>query len=189
MRRPLFALPGNTFLRITRLMSEFSDLALLGIGAAALFVIYVLRVLLGGKRAVVEEGFPDNAILVDGSNVMFWGGDPSAHVLKSVVASLVAKGFAPYVIFDANVGYKLSDRYLDDAPMAKLIDVPVDRVLVVEKGISADDRILEIARDQGLRVVTNDRFRDWKGTYPMISKKGFFVRGSFKGGNVQWQSI
>ena len=61
--------------------------------------------------------------------------------------------------------------------------------LVVEKGISADDRILEIARDQGLRVVTNDRFRDWKGTYPMIGKKGFFVRGSFKGGNVQWQSI
>jgi len=170
-------------------MSEISDLSLLGFGAAALFFIYVLRVLLGGKRSVVEEGFASNAILVDGSNVMFWGGDPSVRVLKTVVASLTAKGFAPYVIFDANVGYKLSDRYLDDAPMAKLIDVPVARVLVVEKGVSADNRILEIARDHGLRVVTNDRFRDWKGTYPMIGKKGFFVRGSFKGGNVQWQSI
>ena len=170
-------------------MIELSDLALLGIGAVALLFIYLLRVLWGGKSAAVEVRFADNAILVDGSNVMFWGGDPSAHVLKAVVASLTSKGFAPYVIFDANVGYKLQDRYLDDAPMAKMIDIPVGRVLVVEKGVSADDRILEIARDQGLRVVTNDRFRDWKGTYPMIGKKGFFVRGSFKGGNVQWQSI
>lgn len=189
-------------------MGELSDLALLGIGAVALFVVYLLRVIWGLRSGALtpkstarkqrknrpkrRRGGPSKAkirVVVDGSNVMFWGGDPSHLVLKHVIASLKSKGFSPYVIFDANVGYKLGDRYLDDAPMARLIGLPADQVLVVEKGVAADEWILKVATEQNVRVVSNDRFRDWKIRYPIVGKKNRIIRGAWKSGNVIWQSI
>lgn len=169
-------------------MSELSDLALLGIGVVALFIVFLLRVLWARRGSVVEP-IASNPIVVDGSNVLFWGGDPSPITLTRVVDDLRAKGFSPFVIFDANIGYKLQDRYMDDAPMARLLALPVSQVLVVEKGVIADERILEVATEGGLQVVSNDRFRDWKVKYPIVGKKGRILRGSVKGGNVIWQSI
>ncbi|MDG1376953.1 MAG: hypothetical protein P8P56_08045 [Yoonia sp.] len=165
-----------------------SDLILLAVGATALFVIYLVRVLWGRGRAAPKNTPANDAIIVDGSNVMHWGGEPSVKVLRGVIRAVTAKGFAPYVIFDANVGYKLEGRYLDDVPMALLIGVPARSVLVVEKGVSADERILEVATERGLRVVSNDRFRDWSVTYPIVRQKGRILRGDWKGGNVVWRS-
>ena len=120
---------------------------------------------------------------------MFWGGDPSIKPLQDMADSLRAKGFQPFFVFDANVGYKLQDRYIDDAEMARWIGVPSDNVLVVEKGVIADERILQIADENGTRVVSNDRFRDWGTQYPWVRRKGRVVRGSFKGGALKWQSL
>jgi len=189
-------------------MEELSDLALLGIGAGALVIVYLLRVmwgLRGGKpRAQPKRGGKPRAqpkwrgrkpskskisVIVDGSNVMFLGGEPSQLVLRRVIDSLKSKDFAPYVIFDANVGYKLGDRYLDDAPMAKLIGLSPRQVLVVEKGVSADERILQVAMEQNLRIVSNDRFRDWTTRYPIVRKNGRMIRGDWVSGNVVWKSI
>lgn len=169
-------------------MNEVSDLALLGVSAVALLVVYILRVL-WGRRGATADVPATNPILVDGSNVLFWGGDPSPVVLTRVIDDLRAKGFSPFVIFDANIGYKLQDRYMDDAPMARLLALPVDQVLVVEKGVVADERILAVASERGLRVVSNDRFRDWKVQYPLVGKKGRVVRGAWKGGSVVWRSL
>lgn len=163
-------------------------MALLGISVAALFVVYLLRVL-WGRKPVAPKASKGKRVIVDGSNVMFWGGEPSLRVLTAVIGSLRAKGYAPYVIFDANIGYKLGDRYLDDAPMAKLIGLPARQVLVVEKGVAADEWILQVAQEQGVRVVSNDRFRDWKVQYPLVGKKGRIIRGTYAGGNVVWKTI
>lgn len=189
-------------------MSELSDLALLGFGAIALFIIYLLRVIWGlrpakrqplPKRQNRQRGKPRRRgrsstkakirVIVDGSNVMYWGGEPSQVVLSGVITSLKSKGFAPYVIFDANVGYKLGNRYLDDAPMATLIGLPAAQVIVVEKGVAADEWILTVATEQNLRIVSNDRFRDWKEKFPFVGHKGRVIRGDWVSGNVVWKSI
>jgi hypothetical protein len=50
-------------------------------------------------------------ILVDGSNVMHWQDNtPKLAPLLAVVQRLQALGYAPGVVFDANVGWKLDGR-------------------------------------------------------------------------------
>lgn len=192
-------------------MSELSDLALLGICAVALFVIYLLRVIWEWERFNVRmrrelklriKQHPQRpkrtkkpasgakiGVIVDGSNVLHWGGEPSLLVLRRVIESLRSKGFAPHVIFDANVGYLLGDHYLDDQPMAKLLGLKFGHVLVVEKGVTADERILAVATEQNVRVVSNDQFRDWSVQFPIVRKKGRIIRGTWQDGSVVWQGI
>lgn len=73
--------------------------------------------------------------------------------------------------------------------MAKLIGLSPRQVLVVEKGVSADERILQVAKEQNLRIVSNDRFRDWTTRYPIVRKNGRMIRGDWVSGNVVWKSI
>ena len=148
----------------------------------AFVVLLVLR-----ARAGAEADLPSNAILVDGSNVMHWGGEPSSMVLQRVVSDLKDKGYAPIVFFDANVGYQLGDRYFDEAMMAQIAGVPQQHVCVVGKGVVADQSILMFATDYDLRVVTNDRYRDWRVQFPLAAKKGALVGGAWQEGSVVWR--
>ena len=157
---------------------------------AVVFALWLIAKLFGRTSKRPDTRKPlKNGIIVDGSNVMHWGGEPSARVLRRVIDHLRSAGLSPYVIFDANVGYKLQDRYLDDAPMAKLLGLPVGQVLVVEKGQIADEIILQFARDSGHRIVSNDRFRDWSVQYKFVKKKGRMVRGTFSQGAVRMPSL
>lgn len=128
---------------------------------------------------------PPAWIVVDGSNVMHWNdGKPSLDTLRWVLEDLSQRGFVPGVIFDANAGYKIKDRYLDDDILAKELGLPEAQVLVVPKGTPADQYILEIARKLGARVVTNDRFRDWADQFPEVHRPDFLVRGGARPGHV-----
>lgn len=124
-------------------------------------------------------------VVVDGSNVMHWNGkQPQIATVREVIAALRAKGYQPGVIFDANAGYKIGDRYLDDQDFAKLLNLPSARVLVVNKGEPADPTILAAARELGARVVTNDRFRDWAGDFPEVANKGHLLKGGYRKGTL-----
>ena len=124
-------------------------------------------------------------ILIDGSNVMHWkDGTPQIATVREVVTLLVAQGWQPGVVFDANAGYKIGDRYQDDRAMAALLGLPVDRVLVVPKGNQADPTLLAAARDLGAPIVTNDRYRDWAETYPEVLTQGLLRRGGYRDGKV-----
>ena len=90
------------------------------------------------------------------------------------------------VMFDANAGYKLQDRYQDDRHMARQLRLPEDRVLVVPKGVPADQYILTAARDLGARVVTNDRYRDWLERFPEAAEPGFLIRGGASEAGEVW---
>lgn len=128
---------------------------------------------------------PAARILVDGSNVMHWQDKtPRIEPVRRVVADLKQQGYAPGVVFDANAGWKLAGRYLHDAALARLLDLPEAQVLVVPKGTQADPYILETARDLNARIVTNDRYRDWADRYPAVSTPGFLIRGSMRDGKV-----
>lgn len=150
-------------------------------------IIVFFGLLVWRSARAPEAGLPPNAILVDGSNVLHWGGAPSSLVLQRVVRALEDKGYVPIVFFDANVGYLLGDRYFDEAKMAEIVGVPQQHVCVVGKGVVADESILMFATDYNLRVVTNDRYRDWRVRFPHAAKKGALVGGLWQEGSVIWR--
>jgi hypothetical protein len=139
------------------------------------------------KPAQTEDEVPRNAIVVDGSNVMHWGGEPSATVLWRVLRELEAKGYTPIVFFDASAGYQLSDRYQNERYFADAIDIPEAHICVVDKGVVADQAILAFSADHGLRVVSNDQYRDWRVHFPHLDRKGAVLRGTFQDGAVVWR--
>ena len=155
----------------------YLDGAWLAAGLAAAFAVFLLVLL--RRRARAPE------VVLDGSNVMHWGGDgASLDTVRAVLAEVERLGMRAGVVFDANAGWKLVGRYVDDAEMARLLGLPRSRVLVVPKGTSADPTILQAARDRRARVVTNDRFRDWAGDFPEVARPGHLLRGRVRGGTV-----
>lgn len=149
------------------------------LAALASFLLLVRATVKGSARA------PKNAVVIDGSNVMHWKEDVARLApLREVINALQEKGYEPGVIFDANAGYKLADRYLDDGHFAKLLNLPADRVLVVPKGEPADPTILAAARETGAQIVTDDRFRDWAGDFPEVTEPGHLIRGGYRDGTL-----
>lgn len=132
---------------------------------------------------------PPKHVVIDGSNVMHWDGQvPRLKTLRAVIAELQGQGYQPGIVFDANAGYKLADRYLDDRDFAKLLNLPGDRVLVVAKGKPADPTILAAARDLGANIISNDRFRDWVGDFPEVTTPGCLCKGGFRNGQLWLQT-
>ena len=174
---------------------DVAALALLGQVVLAMLALGVLGDLLGilvwlrgrtGVSAAEERSAEDRTIaptiIVDGSNVMHWGGDPSQMVLTRVIAAIVAQGYRPHIYFDANAGYKLFDKFMSEAAMAQISGVLPTQVTVVPGGTPADPVLLEHAVSARVRVVTNDQFRDWKSQFPQIEKRGFLVEGRWQQG-------
>lgn len=166
-----------------------SDVTLVVIAGLLLAAIFVVLRLLGAKRGPKLRphvpGFdPQKSIVVDGSNVMHWGGEPSAQILNHVLVALGENGLDPMIFFDANVGYKLWGRHANARHIAPKIGVRSDRVVVAPSGTTADELLLEFAVRNGLRVVTNDRFLDWRVRFPRAGEKGFLVKGRWKQGSV-----
>ncbi|WP_375186406.1 hypothetical protein [Pseudooceanicola sp.] len=128
-------------------------------------------------------------IVLDGSNIMHWKGNGAdLATVREVTRRLGEMGYVPCVVFDANAGYKLNNRYQDDAELAKRLGLPSARVLVVAKGTIADEIILSAARDQNARIVTNDRFRDWADQHPEVEEEGHLVRGGYRSGRL-WLNL
>ncbi|WP_272003896.1 NYN domain-containing protein [Roseovarius sp. ZX-A-9] len=151
----------------------------------ALAILIVLRRILRKPHHRIRRN-PRRWIVVDGSNVMFWdGNEPKAETLRRVVGYLAEQGFTAVVWFDANVGYKLSERYRGSDWLARQLGIPESRVLVAVKGQPADPLVLDGARQLGARVVTNDRFRDWVDEFPEIVEPGHLVQGRLQNGQVQ----
>lgn len=124
------------------------------------------------------------SVIVDGSNVMHWGGDPSMKVLSRVLNELQNRGLSPVVYFDANVGHKLLGKSVRPSVMAAELGLPEDQIVFAPKQVPADEVLLERAVSDGLRVVTNDRFLDWKQRFPKVGEKGFLIKGMWKEGSV-----
>lgn len=124
-------------------------------------------------------------IIIDGSNVMHWqDGTAQIKPLRDVIATLQERDFIPGIVFDANVGYKLSGHYMDADALAHMLGLAPDQVMVVPKGEPADATILTAARDHAVRIVTNDRFRDWVDSFPEISQSTTLMRGGYRNGQL-----
>lgn len=129
---------------------------------------------------------PQPLIVVDGSNVMHWQNDvPSVKALTLVLSDLTARGFAPHVYFDANVGYKLFDRAINAGDLAWQLDLRPSQITLAPSRTPADPLLIAHAIKAGVRVVSNDRFMDWRDQFPQIRGKGFLVPGRVKGEQVE----
>lgn len=141
--------------------------------------------LLGGWVAHIRtrRSLLRKPILLDGSNVLHWhNGEPDLALVKQLVQTLTQAGYSPSVVFDANVGYKISNRFMNDTRLAQLLGLPVAQVMVSPKGVPADLFLLEAARDTGAAIITNDRFRDWHADFPELANSERLIRGGFKKG-------
>lgn len=123
--------------------------------------------------------------MIDGSNAMHWkDGIPQVETLLEILERLSDMGFTPGIVFDANVGYKLSGRYRDSRAMAWLLDLPADNVVVVDKGEPADTHILAAARFLDARILTNDRYAEWADAHPEVRAPGYLIRGGYRAGKL-----
>lgn len=165
----------------------YTDLLIL-LPALIVFVVLLLRRKPQLQTPTQDEAPPPNAIVVDGSNVVHWSGQPSVKSLAAVLRDLEKKNLAPIVFFDASIGYQIGKRYYSEETLAPMIGLRYDRICVVSKGVVADEAILMFATDHNLRIVTNDRYRDWRVKFPIAGKKGRLVRGEVKGGKVLWHA-
>lgn len=129
-------------------------------------------------------------VLVDGSNVIFWRDNtPQLDPLLQVVRDLSRRGLTPGVVFDANVGYRLTGKFLGEGDLSRMLSLPRDQILVVPKGKQADPFLLETARDLKVPIVTNDRFRDWAEKHPEVREPGLLIRGGMREGQVWLQEL
>jgi hypothetical protein len=146
----------------------------------AVLLVVCLALWFRKSRRQIPQSAP---ILIDGSNVMHWNnGTPDIHVVRRVVDALQHHGHTPGVVFDANVGYKISNRFLGDEAMANRLNLPVEQVMVSPKGVPADQFLLQAARDMDAAIITNDRFRDWAEAFPDVVKPERLVKGGFRQG-------
>ncbi len=150
----------------------------------ALILLFVFLVL---RQVIRHKPPPENRpyAVVDGSNVMHWRDNtPDLAPVIATVDTLQARGYRTGVIFDANAGYKLTNRYQDDAQLAYLLGLPAADVFVVPKGQQADPFLLDFASNSDAIVVSNDRFRDRIADYPRLAAPGRLIRGGWQDGKV-----
>lgn len=138
------------------------------IGAVLLILTLALGARLGKARDITHQPLiqqaplPDgNEIVIDGTNVLYWDGEQAElSTLRLVVDDLRKRGFAPFVFLDASSRHHLNDTSLSEKSFADALGLPKDNVRVCPAKTEADAFILRFAREQGLPVVSNDRFGD-----------------------------
>ncbi len=124
------------------------------------------------------------SVIVDGANVMTWGGSPSTQVLSKVLKELQYRGLEPLVYFDDDAARKLTGKRPRPAMIAGELGLPEDQIVFAPKRMTADEVLLEHAVSDNLRVVTNDTFGDLAQKFPKVAETGFLIKGMWKGGNV-----
>lgn len=135
-------------------------------------------------RKKPEQG--QKEIVIDGTNVMYWeDNQPDLTTLRTVVAALMKRGYLPYVFLDASSRHHLRDKSLNESGFARALGLHIKRVIVCPASTEADEFLLRFARDQGLPVVSNDRFGDRKQIADNIKR----VRGVIANGKPVFEGL
>lgn len=158
---------------------DLSDLELLfGPIAIAAAIIWLTRLV---RRSAAG---PD--VIVDGSNVLYWkDGTPRLEAVQDLLKVMRGSRTRPIVMFDANAGYLVANKYLHDQDFARMLKMPKKDVVVVPKGTPADKLILEAARSYNVRIVTNDQFKDWIASFPEVADPGKLIKGKYTDGKIK----
>lgn len=165
-------------------LPDAQDIVLIAGPSALAALILLLKALFAPRSKAIRpsQDAPETWVILDGSNVMHWKDEtPRVETLHEVLTEVKRRGLTPGVVFDANAGYLLAGRFLNDRDFGHILGLPRDRVMVVPKGHPADPTILTAARDLKARIVSNDRFRDWADDHPELRQPGLLIRGQYRG--------
>lgn len=171
--------PGGPLPELLRYLAD-PDFALLALIALAVGLWFWLRPGKFGRKT-------RNDILVDGTNVLYWDHQlPDLRSLRRVLDELEYAGLRPIIWFDANTGYLVSDRWMSEHDLARALRMQNSRQLrVAPKGTPADAGLLKEASRRRLRIVTNDRYRDWIDSFPILrTRPDLLVRGRIVDGEA-----
>ena len=121
-------------------------------------------------------------ILVDGTNVCFWGRNGSTASLAPVLALarvLDAAGADWQACFDASTRHHLAKSGTgDEAEYGALLRNRPDRFVEAPGGTCADEFLLSAAAAEHTAVIiSNDFYRDHEANYPFVKNKSRFIRG------------
>ncbi len=123
--------------------------------------------------------------VIDGSNLIYWKPDECSLVpVQEAIVLLRKAGFTPCVIFDANAGYLVADRYMDGGTFARRLGLKERHAHVVPRGEPADPFILQLARESEGIVVSRDKFRDWAGAFSAETARERLVPGGYRDGRL-----
>jgi len=109
-------------------------------------------------------------IVIDGTNVAWVakkGGKPNIENIAILRLELEKEGCVPIIIVDASLRHNIPES--DKEKFEKWIEE--EKVIQAPAQVRADDAILKFANDRGLKVVSNDTFRDYEEVYPWVRDK------------------
>lgn len=119
-------------------------------------------------------------ILVDGSNILFWREcSAQADVPERVVRALIARRFAPVVYFDNSIGRHMRQGALEDLQA-------LAQVIVAPARTPADALLLAACGNGRRQIISNDRFRAWRGDHPQLQSRWLVTGRIGKGGRVEF---
>lgn len=121
-----------------------------------------------GSEVKIE--YERERIVVDGTNVAWMAkkeGKPNIDNIEMVRRELEKEGYAPVIIVDASLRHNVPES--DKERFERWIRE--EKVIQAPAQVRADDAILKFANDRGLKVVSNDTFRDYEEVYPWVREK------------------
>jgi len=121
-----------------------------------------------GSEVKIE--YERERIVVDGTNVAWMAkkkGKPNIDNIEILRLELEKDGYAPVIIVDASLRHNVPES--DKERFEKWIEE--EKVIQAPAQVRADDAILKFANDRGLKVVSNDTFRDYEEVYPWVRDK------------------
>lgn len=103
--------------------------------------------------------------VIDGTNLVLLHGraHPELRYVLALCTYLADRGADPVCYFDANIRYILGDSGGDQLAVFEQLEATPwwsDALQVVPSGTDADAWILQRAKADGARVISNDKYRD-----------------------------
>ena len=98
-------------------------------------------------------------IVVDGNNVVYFGGNPKLRYLKIMRSYLVKKNFNPIIFISSALKYQI------DHPTELLRFINIYNIIEVEGGIDDDKHLIEEAFRKKIKIISNDKFNEYLNDY------------------------